>query len=733
MHFDVSGILTECNHEVQFYDHDSYLIERLGRYVEEGWALGESVLLFTTPVHREALAVRLNGHQEHNQYKVIDAADTLNQFMVNEWPDRQQFYDVMAQLIPETAPRGKGRIRIFGEMVALLWDRGQFDAALHLETLWNQLATQYSFSLLCAYPIRGFSNHNQTLVFQKICLSHSVVRPAENSIIPVSCDHAHHSATSLAILQQKSVALESELAHRKELQRALIQRDEEFTDFLENAVECVHQVGPDGTILWANKAELAMLGYEPHEYIGRNIAEFHIAQPVIQDILQRLLRGEILRDCPSRLRCKDGSVRDVLIHSNVRWENGIFRYTRCFTRDITDRKRMEQELDQRVEERTRELRESQQKLRALAAELSLAERRVRKDIANELHDYLAQLLIVTRFKLLRATQEAKADAKIQQALKEADDVLNESIQYTRSMMAELNPPILEFGLPMGLRWLAEKFLTHKLEVETHIPDGIGLDLSENQIGLLFQSVRELLMNVVKHAQTNRAQIFLRLHEEMLYLEVVDEGKGCDPATILSTHSLQSQLAQFGLFSIRERMEALGGSFEIHTSPNRGTRVSLRLPLKPEQDTPLTEGTLARGVFPSFVPTKTVGRASVLLVEDHAVVREGLRGVLEAYPDIQVVAEAADGEEAVAQAKAYEPDVVIMDINMPKLDGIEATRRIKVFLPQTIVIGLSVHQSSQVEPALLEAGGTAYLMKDAAAASLYETIQTALRLGAPSQS
>jgi PAS domain S-box-containing protein len=333
----------------------------------------------------------------------------------------------------------------------------------------------------------------------------------------------------LAALQQKTSALEAEVARRQLLEDHLRRRDAELADFFENAVECLHQVGPDGTIMWANKAEMTMLGYEDHEYIGHNITEFHADQATITDILRRLRQGETLHNYPARLRCKDGSVKDVLIHSNVRWEDGAFGYTRCFTRDITERKRWEAELDRRVEDRTRELVESQRKLRKLAAELSLAESRVRKTLASELHDYLAQLLIVTRLKLGQATQEAATHPKLQQLLEGADGVLNEAITYTRSLMAELNPPILGCSLPMGLKWLTNKFKAHHMEIELDIPEGLELQLSENQSGLLFQCTRELLMNVVKHADTDRAKITLTRDADSVSLHVSDKGKGFGPA------------------------------------------------------------------------------------------------------------------------------------------------------------------------------------------------------------
>ncbi|MBA3239751.1 MAG: PAS domain S-box protein, partial [Acidobacteria bacterium] len=121
-------------------------------------------------------------------------------------------------------------------------------------------------------------------------------------------------------------------------------RERELADFIENAPLGLHWVGADGTILWANEAELELLGYTRDEYVGRNITEFHADRDVIDDILRRLTNKETLHDYEARLRCKDGSVRHVLINSNVMWKEDKFVHTRCFTRDITERKRANEEL-----------------------------------------------------------------------------------------------------------------------------------------------------------------------------------------------------------------------------------------------------------------------------------------------------------------------------------------------------------------------------------------------------
>ena len=111
---------------------------------------------------------------------------------------------------------------------------------------------------------------------------------------------------------------------------------EEWETFLNNASLGVHLVAADGKILWANKPELKMLGYEPGEYIGRHIADFHVDSEVIDRILNILTSGGTLLTYPARLRAKDGSVKHVLINSNVFRKEGKFIHTRCFTNSISE-------------------------------------------------------------------------------------------------------------------------------------------------------------------------------------------------------------------------------------------------------------------------------------------------------------------------------------------------------------------------------------------------------------
>lgn len=381
------------------------------------------------------------------------------------------------------------------------------------------------------------------------------------------------------------------------------------------------------------------------------------------------------------------------------------------------------EMERLVEQRTTELSQSRDRLRALAAELNLTEQRERQRLATDLHDYLGQLLALSRMKLDLAKQYPmeKGLAKIFDELKAVTD---KSMTYTRTLITQLSPPVLhEFGLAMALQGLADQMQERELNVvvqSTHIPP-----LPVDQALLLYQSVRELLLNCVKHAHVRQATLILKQINGLLHITVSDQGVGFDPKTMKPVvKSGGSATGGFGLFSIRERMLALGGRFDLTASPGKGTEATLVLPIT-TVSSERPEGDNAALVVSTdqAAKRKTVNgsKIRVLVTDDHAVVRQGLCSLLAGYDDIEVVGEAANGYEAVEMDSHLQPDIFLMDVTMPKLDGIEATRRIKHQHPNAVVIGLSVHDSPQVEKEMRSAGAAAFLNKETAVDQLYETI------------
>ncbi|MBA2486621.1 MAG: histidine kinase, partial [Nitrospira sp.] len=205
-------------------------------------------------------------------------------------------------------------------------------------------------------------------------------------------------------------------------------------------------------------------------------------------------------------------------------------------------------MEARVDDRTRDLVLSQDRLRALAAELNLAEQRERQRLATELHDYLAQLLALSKIKLAQAKQMPMAPA-VGKAVTDVDQVLDQALAYTRTLVAQLSPPVLkQFGLPTALKWLVEQMQQRELTVSLELKSET-LPLPEDQAVLLFQSIRELLINIVKHAGTKQARIAVRQMDETLSITVSDQGAGFD---LFADPAGSGSEPSFGLFSIRER-------------------------------------------------------------------------------------------------------------------------------------------------------------------------------------
>jgi PAS domain S-box-containing protein len=407
------------------------------------------------------------------------------------------------------------------------------------------------------------------------------------------------------------------------------------------------------------------------------------------------------------------------------------------TQDITDRKRLEEdlrrsrdELELRVQERTKKLssvvktlRKRSKQLRQLSEDLTLAEHRERQRLAQVLHDGLQQTLIAAKYQL----ELFYYDRQIPEELNQMRKLLEEASETSRSLAAELSPPVLlRHNLYDALEWLAYWARENHDLVLTLKTDGKVQILPEAEFLLLYQAARELLFNIVKHAGINKAHIDLSLQEGRVLMTVEDEGSGFDTGPLTASHDIWGGS---GLFSISERFQLLGGWMEIDSAPGRGSRFRLMVPQSTETKKPAQTSTIesvTSGVekepSPGFVKDSSEMKIRIMLVDDHEIVRKGVANLLSKEPDFEIVGEAYDGASALNRARAIQPDVILMDINMPEMDGVQATRRIHEEFPDIFIIGFSIHEELQKRE-IIEAGAIAHLSKSGSTEELIKAIRS----------
>jgi signal transduction histidine kinase/ActR/RegA family two-component response regulator len=379
----------------------------------------------------------------------------------------------------------------------------------------------------------------------------------------------------------------------------------------------------------------------------------------------------------------------------------------AFVTDITERQRAAAA----IQERTVELEHRTAQLSRLASDLTLAEHHAREQLTKTLHDGLQQLLLVASLKL---DQQVKRDVQRGvppiETVVQAKSHLDEAIAAARSLSIELFPPVLQrSGLPAALIWLGD-WQRNKYGLEVQVSADPSADSDRKDVRtLLFESVRELLLNAVKHAQANRVAVDLVLDpDDMLCITVADKGIGFDPDELLDR--TKAGRGGWGLFSIRERLTLLGGRFDIESTPGQGARFRLIAPRGGAQDAVGAQGHVSQ-VAIKRASHDDVGRAlRILIVDDHAAVRTVFREMLQERPELRVVGDASDGLEAIAQARALRPDVILMDIWMPHMDGVEATRRLRAELSSIQILGLSTQPRTQDRHPIEEVGAAGFFVK-----------------------
>jgi CheY-like chemotaxis protein len=388
-------------------------------------------------------------------------------------------------------------------------------------------------------------------------------------------------------------------------------------------------------------------------------------------------------------------------------------------------------LEARVAERTAEAERRAHQLRALASELSQTEWRERQRLAAVLHDHLQQVLVGAKFNL-EALKGSVLERDLLSLAGRVDELLDQSLAECRSLTVNLSPPVLqEGGLTGGLAWLSRRMREqHGLEVDVAVDDGFVEPADGGVKFFLYDAVRELLFNVVKHSGVRAARVFLGRKDGQIEIRVEDRGKGLDPDF---PRDRGDESAGFGLFSLRQRLELIGGAMRLESAPGKGTSVTLIAPAGtvPERN----GGGVAAPARPPAEETEVAssrpkrdGRIRVVIADDHKILRQGLVALLNVEGGIDVVGEAADGVEAVELARSLQPDVVIMDIAMPRMNGIEATRQITSEMPGLRVIGLSMHEDETIAAAMREAGAVAFLTKGRPSDVLVSTIRAVLSGG-----
>jgi PAS domain S-box-containing protein/excisionase family DNA binding protein len=656
--------MSDSEHFVQFYESDEFLVESASGFIGAALTAADCGVVIATPEHRASIdrklaasGIDLTQAIAAGRYVSLDAGEVLARFMIEEGPDPQLFTDVVGRVIAKLARNGR-RIHAFGEMVALLWADGNRAAAIRLEELWNELAKNHRFALFCGYPIAGFADESHTIPFDGVCACHTRVIPAESY---AAIDSADKRLRAIGLLQQKAQSLNAEIAHRHEVEKVLSNRERELSDFFENATEGLHKVGPDGTILWANKAEYGLLGYSADEYIGRSITDFHADSEVIAEMLQMLREGQTLENFPARLRCKDGEIKHVLINSNAYFENGEFIYTRCFTRDVT---------------------------RQWHAEKALHEADHRKDeflatLAHELRNPLAPVRnALELLKIDRGNEETIEtvrgimERQVNQMTRLVDDLLDlgriarDKIEL-RKQRVDL-ASVVQSAVETSRPWIDSA--NHQLTITTSA-NPILVEVDPTRMAQVFSN---LLNNSAKYTEPGGSillQVERRGREAIV--RVRDNGIGipCDALAHVfemfrqvdgSRERAQGGLG-IGLTLVRRLVELHGGTVNAQSEgAGKGSEFVVRLPI--------ARATSRAAESPHGANAANGSKQRILVVDDNKDSGDTLSLLLQSKG--HAVRTARDGLEAVGLAAEFLPDVILMDVGMPRLNGYAATQHIR---------------------------------------------------------
>ena len=576
---------THDGHVVQLYADDGFLIDVLSQFIGGALAVGDAAVVIATKSHRAQLETRLPAHgvdtaktAMQGRYVVLDAAETLARVVVEGAVDETRFRDTVGGALAQAEmaiAHKHGRIAIFGELVALLWAEGKASEAVRVEQLWNHLAKNHSFSLLCAYPIAGCNSERHIEPFLEMCGEHSSVIPSESYLV---LRDEEERLRSIANLQQKAQVLEKELALRASDTpfRLLVEAVQDYAIFILN---------PEGNVSSWNVGAERIKGYKAEEIMGRHFSYFYPDEDVragkpARELVAAASEGRF-EDEGWRIR-KDGSRfwANVIITA-MRDDSGKLLGFAKITRDVTERMQTQKALEKEVaERRDAELRfqNSERSLRQLSLHLLRTQDEERRRIGRDLHDSLGQYLAVLKMKLDSvASLIGQKQDEMAREFGQCIRLMEDSIREVRTVSYLLYPPMLEeMGLKSAIPWYLDGFSTRSgLKTTFEVQTEFARLPRESELAL-FRVLQEGLTNVHRHSGSPTANVRLLIRDGMAILEIEDNGKGIRPELLAEFCQEWMGGLGIGVRGMNERMRQLGGRLEL-TSHENGTTVTAKVP------------------------------------------------------------------------------------------------------------------------------------------------------------
>ena len=360
----------------------------------------------------------------------------------------------------------------------------------------------------------------------------------------------------------------------------------------------------------------------------------------------------------------------------------------------------------------------------------------RNRLAREIHDTVASSLtsvvlqVKTAETALQSGDIPLAQTMISEALQHSAKALNETRRAVYGMVPET---LSRQTASQSIEEETEKFALETGIETPFIRSGTEVSLSTELRLAALRIVQEALNNAKKHAGAKRVRVGIQFHSENVVLMIQDDGVGFDS----SASKQPDEQGGYGLFGMTERARLLGGDVHIESTPGWGTLVRATLPYHPsERARPETLKQSEPLLLPpppekvssttSTVDSSGVEKLRVLIADDHPVVRNGIKTALEMEGSILIVGEASDGEQAYLETKRLSPDAVLMDLQMPHVDGLEGLRRIHAEMPEMPVVILTTFFNETSVADSLRAGARGYLLKDASAVEIADALRAARR-------